>query len=774
MYKLLLFWFSFIFLSEGALVGNMAADPAIVAEIQQLLSDRSGSKDVTETLSDVATELRHELDVSNTEKIRLMSESRLKDQTIHEYGGEIERLNSLVHDMKMQHMGKMTSILSDREKVASKIQRVAEENHRHETARLEAEEELKSSLQEREKLSKLVEKQMQESEEMLFKLHQQQDKADEWQARYESITSDKEGEDEELMLLREDVEFHRKYIQELTKQRDGFQQHTRKLESELKEVILRRDDAQHVLNDSTPLLPQSILVPQPERPGSINIHPPVDTCQGYRNRSVPAVNDREFYSQYDETDDPQQSLFVNDPLSPIRDQHHHHYYYENSPQENSPNQQSEDVTKMNNRLSKLQAEISVKHVNDSIVQDEYITEAKVKLAGSLAALETLCSAIADWGGCISAGRTPWGGLDSLDASLAEKRIRESERRATLKREVQRMIDQTDAGSVIDIYFSSGRLRAAVTMAMESFQTAKESADATMNAARTTLSQSLEATRAQAGSMTVALSDASNVDARMRELTEAKLEAERQIIQLERQVEERKGYQEDIERISKQMKDEAEEERKKMSEIALEMTAKQKDELLRMANKHREQLSELTKDSDKSLQRVQQQHTEQVAELSAQLQDRKNKIEDLQTVIEEKDRKVAVAIAKKKTQKSITGALQGEISGLKQALGSAMKDIQGGKYRNKHLEKECMVLKDLSAKLESDVRRGKIIIDGESERNLFSAWKKAQLRSTPDDIASVQSGHTNNISEQRRRSDWTYYSANTPPRALKKSHVHAFV
>eukprot|EP01059_Diplonema_ambulator_P013203 TRINITY_DN23724_c0_g1_i2.p1 TRINITY_DN23724_c0_g1~~TRINITY_DN23724_c0_g1_i2.p1 ORF type:complete len:385 (+),score=138.82 TRINITY_DN23724_c0_g1_i2:137-1156(+) len=316
----------------------------------------------------------------------------------------------------------------------------------------------------------------------------------------------------------------------------------------------------------------------------------------------------------------------------------------------------------------------------------------------------------------------------------------------------------EAVNIMEVYFSAGRIRDAVTFVMETFQGSKESADSCMAAARRTIQESLEASRAQTSGIHAALEDAGNLDSRLRELTQAKFEAEQRILTLQRQVEEREAYQSEVERLTALMKDEAQNERQKMSEIALGMSAKQKVELENMAAKHKAEVEELCERHIVKMKEIQDGHTKTVEAMSSTIQELKDNIVQLEKELEEKGRKLDATAAKKKNHRNAKEAIMAEVSQLKHALSMADREGKEHLHRFKSIEKENMVLKELAAKLESDVRRGRVVIEGEAHRHAFEAWKSSMIPQNPYSSAPRTRADSRSRTERQPQSQYVYYSS----------------
>eukprot|EP01061_Rhynchopus_euleeides_P003469 TRINITY_DN12725_c0_g1_i1.p1 TRINITY_DN12725_c0_g1~~TRINITY_DN12725_c0_g1_i1.p1 ORF type:complete len:767 (+),score=286.42 TRINITY_DN12725_c0_g1_i1:94-2301(+) len=695
--------------------------------------------------------LRRDLDQVSLERIRLVSEVRRKEQDLHERDAEITRLRNLVESMQDQHRERVQTHLVEKEKLSKKV-RISEDAAQYaERALQQSNEELERSLAEREELSNMVNALMRDKENRMYQMHQAQDEADEWQTKAECLGAERRHDGEELQALRATAEFNEEYIRTIKQGNQRLQELVHKLQSELAVNRLASDTTE-------PAQVMDSVCEEQTRHHHHHPHHPHHTqsAVGYDMPQGPA------YDSYDEPprgprhgeQASEDYYLVDDPMSPMREQRH----YFGSPQQHSPPPEQEagyppvypsesprnrdyeaEMQRMSMKLEKMQTDLHTTRVEESYVQKEYMIEAGTRLNGALAALETLCAVIADWKASISCGRDPWGKLASREDELALRRLRDIEKRATMKKEVTRTLQLTgmaeDAVAVLEVFFASGRVRDAVTYVVESFQASKEAADACMGHAKRTIEESVSSAKAQQDSMSAMQGDAGQLDAELRNLTQAKFAAENEIEKLKRQVEERDSYQKEVERLSKLMKDEAQDERKKMSEIAIGMTEKQQEEISRLREKQREELDSLDTRHMQQVQEIHSAHSSEVARAAAETQQLKDHLADLQRQIEEKDRQLESEIAKKRAAKNARERVVGEATGLKQAMATVGQENRELRGMLKTLDKENMVLKDLSTKLESDVRRGRIIIEGETTRSSFDAWQHSRLAQPLDRVSA---------------------------------------
>eukprot|EP01064_Diplonema_japonicum_P013744 TRINITY_DN212_c2_g1_i1.p1 TRINITY_DN212_c2_g1~~TRINITY_DN212_c2_g1_i1.p1 ORF type:complete len:737 (+),score=231.81 TRINITY_DN212_c2_g1_i1:23-2233(+) len=695
--------------------------PSDALQTGSLKGFEAGSAGCEESISN--TTLKRELDAANVEKIQLMSEVRLRAQDVRELNSETTRLRELISAMQEQHKAKLMEHVDSKEALRKKVSR-AEDLQRQCTAEAEQHaEELKTSLEEREALSNIVEKLSKDKEEKVFKIHEAEDRADEWQIKYENLATERSHQQEELAALRASSDFNEEYIKSIVKSRDSLQEHAKQLQAQLQEVITMKEsnitfsDIQHTSHHTED--PH----PHPHPYYEEQYHQEEDH---YHDEQGYPPDDRGYVYPP-----------INDPLSPLRNMQPPEdvYYPEEEGRDSTPMQRpshgyGEELGRVNAKLNKLTADIHSTRVEEKYVQQDYIIEASAKLNGALASLETFCSVITDWKCSINNGREPWGDLQSQEEAMAHRRLRDIEKRATLKKEVSRTMEAsgmpTDAINILEVFFSAGRVRDAVTFAMEAFQASRESADSCMGAARRTIQESLEAAKAQSSGMCAALNDAGQLDSRLRELTQAKFEAEQQILSLQRQVDEREVYQAEVERLSKLMKDEAQNERQKMSEIALNMTEKQKEELQGLVSKHKKEMEEICERHVNKTNDLQAEHVKTVSEMSMTIQELKDTIAEMEKDAEERDKKLGISNAKKKSHRNAKEGMMAELNHLKHALTQADRDGKEAAMRLRACEKENMVLKDLAAKLESDVRRGRVMVEGEAHRHAFEAWQSSMV------------------------------------------------
>ena len=240
-----------------------------------------------------------------------------------------------------------------------------------------------------------------------------------------------------------------------------------------------------------------------------------------------------------------------------------------------------------------------------------------------------------------------------------------------------------------------------------------------------------------------------MDEKLKELTNTKFQAENEVESLKRQVEyahththtykpcltvhttpthprrERDAYQKEVERLSGLMKQEAQDDRQKMSQIAMDMTEKQQAELMKMGDVHRKEVAEMTRTHVAKVESLHAGHTEDLARLSAEVQQHKDAAEAMRKVLDDKDRQLEGEVAKKKTAKNAKEQMSAELSGLKQVMSMMGRENKEVKGMVKAVEKENLVLKELSTKLESDVRRGRIMMEGENTRSAFEAWRSSR-------------------------------------------------
>ncbi|KAJ9456848.1 hypothetical protein DIPPA_00289 [Diplonema papillatum] len=753
--------------------------------------------------SGACDELRRQLDEANLARIHLESDLRMRAHDVKEAANEVRRLNDLVDTLQLQHREKVQQLTSEKEKGQKRLQKAGEDALEYRSRWEVAQDELETSLQGNERLTALVQRVMKEKEEQLYMIHKAEDEAFEYQTKFENLQAQRQQDQEEVDALRSSLEYNEQYVKTIAQLRDRLEEKTRRQASQIQALAVRcaregddqatssgqdlRDFAsfqhehqQHGLQqhqqqqqqlvasqhagagqswDNPPHQHDWLAAGWPG--GAPQQHPPFYPADPPPVQYVEPQGPPPYYTTPPRhaEDGHEDVFFVEDPMSPqmaaVLDKHE----AEREAFEGA-------LDRMGKKLSKLHADVAASRVEDRFVQKQYIVEASTKLNGSLAAVDTLCASIGDWRASISCGRQPWGDLQSLDDVLAARRLKDVERRATMKMEVRRTLEQAgmagDTVALLELFFAAGRVRDSVTYAFEAFTAAKEAADACMAAAKRTIDESLAAAQAQATSMHAAQSDAGQMDTRLRELTAAKFEAEQQALSLKRQVEERESYQREVERLAQKMKDEAQEERKKMSQLAMEMTEKQKKELLAMSAHQKAELEAMSQAQTEQVSKLHETHTAEIARLSAEAQSLKDTIQNLEAALEDNNRQLDVAKAKKKSHRNAKEELTGEVRGLKEALLISRADAKDRGDRLKRIESENMVLRELCAKLESDVRRGRIVAEGEVERNAFAAWK--QSMAVP---AGQNSSFAGMGSQARSR---THYAAHTPPLHTSVRHV----
>ena len=208
-----------------------------------------------------------------------------------------------------------------------------------------------------------------------------------------------------------------------------------------------------------------------------------------------------------------------------------------------------------------------------------------------------------------------------------------------------------------------------------------------------------------------------------------------------------------------MKDEAQDERKKMSEIALTMTEKQQEEISRLGTQQREDLDAIAARHMAQLREMRDTHTGETARAAAEIQQLTDKVAEMQRSLEEKDRQLEAEVAKKRSAKNAKEQAAGELNGMKQAMSSIGKENRELRGMLKMVEKENMVLKELSSKLESDVRRGRIMVEGETTRTSFEAWQSKRVANPMSESAhsrspsqSAERSHTASLDRRARSRD----------------------
>ena len=455
--------------------------------------EREGySEDADELLAPLGSaDVRRDYESASIDCIRLAHSLREREQDMRERDGEVERLRGLVEAMQEQHHARISDHLSEKSKLATRLRQAEDTASLAEKSLHQANEDLERSLADREELSTLINNLMRDKETRMFQVHQAQDESDEWQAKFDRLETEREHDNEELQALRSSSDFNEQYVKTLKQSYERVQEHARKVQSELQTVLARGDAAPYTSRAD------DYLPPPP---------PP------------PALPHHSYSEPYDPHEDDSYAgeHYLADPMSPVRERHiHHHYassphyeeeeeeYLEASPR-TANREYEEEMQRMGAKLAKLSADLHSNRVEEAYVQKEYMVEAGTRLNGAVAALETLCAVIADWKASISCGREPWGKLASKEDELRLRRLRDIEKRATMKKEVSRTLELTgmaeEAVAVLEVYFASNRVRDAVTYVVEAFQTSKDAADTCMGHAKRTIEESVASAKAQSDTL----------------------------------------------------------------------------------------------------------------------------------------------------------------------------------------------------------------------------------------------------------------------------------
>eukprot|EP00754_Rhynchopus_humris_P016308 Rhum_TRINITY_DN14508_c12_g1::Rhum_TRINITY_DN14508_c12_g1_i1::g.94764::m.94764 len=203
--------------------------------------DDAAAADSPVTLSATVYTLRREVEEVSLEKIQLLSQLRLQEHDVRDARSEAARLTELIESVQAQHQERVAGLLEEREKQLKRC-RIAEDTAAFcEQALAEANGELEASLAERETLAKVANGLMKDKEERLLELHLAQDRCDELQGKHDKLETEREHDLEEIAALRRNVEFNDQYIKNLHESRQRLDEHARRLQAELQEVVLRCD-----------------------------------------------------------------------------------------------------------------------------------------------------------------------------------------------------------------------------------------------------------------------------------------------------------------------------------------------------------------------------------------------------------------------------------------------------------------------------------------------------------------------------------------------------